>query len=484
MSDRATIVEVVTGTSMAEIRAGLERATASLVELRLDGVSDLDVAGAIAGRRMPVIVTIRAAWEGGHFDGSEEERLALVAQAINLGAEYVDVEWKADRRGLPTNERTQIVLSHHDFEGFPADAGDRVRAMLAEPAHIVKLAVHASRLSDCIRLRDIMNFDHPHVAIAMGTFGQLTRLCPWLFGSRWTFAGTNAPGQYSVSDLQQLYRVESRTTNTALYGIAGEPLAHSASPAMHNPALAAAGLDAVYVRFETSDAAELMAVADAFGVAGASVTAPLKPGTFALVNDVDVLSRDIGAINTIKRTAGGWQGRNFDVAGFLAPLEQRGRQFSDARAVVLGAGGSARTAVWALRSKGAWVAVAARRADRAQALATEFGVDAIQWPPTPDWDLLVNTTPVGTWPATEEAPIGRSLVGGTCVYDLIYNPAETTLLRWARQAGAETIGGIEMLVNQACLQFEWWTGTPAPVTTIANAARAFVARAQTQQRPS
>jgi shikimate 5-dehydrogenase len=146
----------------------------------------------------------------------------------------------------------------------------------------------------------------------------------------------------------------------------------------------------------------------------------------------------------------------------------------------MGAGGSARTAVWALRSKGAQVAVAARRVDRARALQGEFGVDVIDWPPTPGWDLLVNTTPVGTWPATDDAPIGAELVRGACVYDLIYNPEETTMLRWAREAGAETIGGLEMLVSQACLQFEWWTGTQAPVTTIANAARAFVARAQKQ----
>src|SRR6188508_1725972 len=372
MSERATVVEVVTGTSMAEIRAGLDRATASLVELRLDGVRDLDVAGVLKDRRTPIIATIRAAWEGGHFEGSEEERLALVGQAIKLGAEYVDVEWKADRRGLPSNERTQIVLSHHDFDAFPADAGDRVRAMLAERPHVVKLAVHASTLRDCVRLRDLMDLDHPRVAIAMGAYGHLTRVCPWLFGSCWTFGGTNAPGQSTVGEMRDLYRVESRSSKTALYGIAGQPLAHSASPAMHNAALAAADLDAVYVRFETAEAAELFEVADAFNVIGASVTAPLKPGAFARVAETDALPKDIGAINTIKREADGWHGRNFDVAGFLAPLAARGRALTNSRAVVMGAGGSARTAVWALRSEGAKVAVTARRVDSARTLQAEF----------------------------------------------------------------------------------------------------------------
>jgi shikimate dehydrogenase len=268
---------------------------------------------------------------------------------------------------------------------------------------------------------------------------------------------------------------------TKIYGIAGQPLAHSASPAMHNPAFAALGLDAVYLTFETDDADDFLRLAEAFGIAGASVTAPLKPSVFARVASVDDLTRDIGALNTVRRRDEGWEGCNFDVAGFLSPLEERGRSLKGARAVVLGAGGSARTAIWALRSKGAAVSVSARRADRAAALASEFEIDVLPWPPAPGWDLLVNTTPVGTWPSTGEAPIARELVRGGCVYDLIYNPAETTLLQWAREAGAETIGGLEMLVSQACHQFRWWTGLAAPVDTMTNAARDFVTRAQRQQ---
>ncbi|MEO7192029.1 MAG: shikimate dehydrogenase, partial [Vicinamibacterales bacterium] len=164
--------------------------------------------------------------------------------------------------------------------------------------------------------------------------------------------------------------------------------------------------------------------------------------------------------------------------GFLAPLEQRGRALAGARAVVLGAGGSARTAIWALRSKGVHVAVTARRAERAQALAAEFAIESLSWPPQPGWDLLVNTTPVGTSPRVLESPIDRELVRGGCVYDLIYNPAETTLLQWARAAGADTIDGLEMLVSQAGHQFQWWTGSTAPTLTMADAARGFVARAQ------
>ncbi len=200
---RAAIVEAVTATTMAELRAARDASRADMVELRVDGVVDLDVAGALEGRRTPVIFTCRAPWEGGRFDGSEAERLAFVAEAITRGAEYVDVEWRADRRGLPKGPAGQLVLSHHDFVETPPDLAGRVRAMLAEQPDVLKISVTATRLADCLALRDVARLDVPHVAIAMGSAGQMSRLCPGLFGSRWTYGGTNAPGQVSPDELRR-----------------------------------------------------------------------------------------------------------------------------------------------------------------------------------------------------------------------------------------------------------------------------------------
>jgi len=319
-----------------------------------------------------------------------------------------------------------------------------------------------------------------HVAIAMGALGQISRACPAAFGSCWTFAGTNAPGQLSADELRRTYRVPAQSAKTAIYGVAGQPLGHSASPAMHNAMLAALGLDGVYVPFETDDAVELLDAAAAFDVRGISVTAPLKESVFAAVAAADPLASRIRALNTLRRTAEGWEGRNFDVAGLLAPLDARGLTLHGRRAVVLGAGGAARMAVWALQSRGAEVEIAARRSERTEAVASELGAVASAWPPAAGWDLLVNTTPVGTWPRIDESPLARGAVQGRMVYDLIYNPEETTLLRWAREAGAETIGGLEMLVGQACLQFEWWTGQPGDPAVMTEAARRFIGEAQRQ----
>jgi 3-dehydroquinate dehydratase/shikimate dehydrogenase len=421
-----------------------------------------------------VIVTCRAAWEGGRFEGDEATRLGILARAIELGAEYVDVEWKADRRSLPVNPASTLVLSHHDFGGMPADLAGLFRAMAAEQAGIVKVAVTPRCLRDCVTLRDASRIDVPHVAIAMGPIGQLTRVAPVLLGSQWTYGGTAAPGQTAVSDLVDVYRVGRQSAATALYAVAGAPLAHSASPAMHNAAFAALGMDAVYVTLETADAEELLDVGEAFGLRGASVTAPLKTGAFTLVPRHDELSGRIGALNTLRREGTAWAGRNYDVAGFLSPFERRHESLRGRRCVVVGAGGAARTALWALQSHGARVEVAARREDRARTLAGEFGVAVSPWPPAPGWDLLVNTTPVGTWPDTDAMPIEAEAVRGRMVYDLIYNPEETRLLQVARAHGAETIGGLEMLVGQACHQFEWWTGQTAPRDIMAEAARRFL----------
>lgn len=468
------VVETVTASTTADLVAGRDAARGDIVELRLDWVQDIDVAAALAGRRKPVIVTCRARWEGGRFEGDEDTRLRLLAEAIRLGAEYVDVEWKADRRSLPASPNTTLVLSHHDFSGMPGDLPGLVRAMAAERAGIVKVAVMPARLADCVLLRDAVQLDQPHVAIAMGPIGQLTRVAPVLFDSLWTYGGAAAPGQTTVADLIDTYRVGCQSTSTALYAVAGAPLAHSASPAMHNAAFAALGLDAVYVTLETDDADQLLAAAEAFGLRGASVTAPLKTDVFARVGAHDELAGKTGALNTLRRGPSGWEGRNYDVAGFLSPLERRHLPLRDRRCVVVGAGGAARTALWALQAHGAHVEVAARRADRARELAQAFGAAVASWPPESGWDLLVNTTPVGTWPHTDALPLPADSVHGKTVYDLIYNPEDTRLLQVAEAQGADTIGGLEMLVGQACLQFEWWTGKTAPRDVMIAAARRFL----------
>jgi 3-dehydroquinate dehydratase/shikimate dehydrogenase len=459
---------------MAELVAARDAvAGADMVELRLDGVAGADATHALFGRKLPAIVTCRAAWEGGRFDGSEEDRLRLLRDALRAGAEYVDVEWRADRRGFDLSAQSRLVLSHHDFSGTPGDLTDRVRAMRAEAAGTLKVAVTAGSARDCLLLREAVGKAGAHVAIAMGPAGRFTRAFPAWTRSQWTYTGTAAPGQFSTSDLVETFRVRETSASTRVFGIVGRPLGHSASPAMHNAAFRALGLDAVYLPIETADAEEFFEVADALQLEGASVTAPAKIGIAARCTEVDAIGRAVGAINTVKRDRTGWLGRNFDVPGFLAPLDRAGVAPAGSTALILGAGGAARGAAWALTARGVRVAIAARQRAAAEAVARTVGAEVVAWPGSGAApDLLVNSTPVGAWPATGVSPVDSPRAA--VAYDLVYNPIDTEFLTRARQAGARTIGGLDMLVEQAARQFEWWMGQTIARETLDRAARRFL----------
>ncbi len=496
------ICETVMTSTLASLRAARDAASAperggriGLVELRLDGLApgELDVAGALADRQLPVIVTCRPAWEGGAFNGSEADRLRILADAARLGAEFVDIEMDAEARtpgvvaALAAGHRgqTRVVVSHHRFTpGVPKDLAARVRVMRAcaealGTGSVTKIAITAERPRDCATLRravfgEAMLADT--IAIAMGPAGLLSRILPAKFSTAWTYAGAAAPGQLSVDALLHRFRVADTSASTRVFGIGGTPLTHSASPAMHRAAFAAAGIDAMFVPVETGDAAELLELADALNFEGLSVTAPLKSRVFGRPHvHVDAACREIGALNTLRRReGGGWDGRNFDAPAFRAPLDEMAIEIGGHRAVVLGAGGAARAAVRELRHMGGVVEISARNADQAIALASELGAAVTPWPPSGRARLVVNATPVGTHPHVADTPIAAGTLRADVAYDLVYNPETTQFLADARAAGARPIGGVAMLVAQASRQFEWWTGTRVEPGVFMRAAQEFI----------
>jgi 3-dehydroquinate dehydratase/shikimate dehydrogenase len=465
MHPHVLVCATVAGRTIEELRArrDLVESSADLVELRLDDLETIDVQGALAGRKRPVILTCRPKWEGGWFRGSEEERKRILAQAIASDADYVDIECRADFEDLVlARGGIGIVLSMHQFDGVPNDLRARVSAMSSMGAEIVKIAVRVDRLSDTMKLRELHRQvpGQKLVVIGMGPKGAATRILACHFGSVWMYAGPDQQaGQISLDTLLDTYRFRRITRETAVYGLAGEPLAHSLSPAMHNAGFEAAERDAVYIPLETSSAEELLAAADAFGVRGVSVTAPLKMALVEHAKRPDAWVESVSALNTLKRGLYGWEATNTDVPGFLEAL--RDESLHGLRATVMGAGGAARAVVAALRGRGAVVTVAARRRRTAAMLAGPGGSLASFPPQSNTWDLLVNATPVGTWPRVTDTPVPAPLLGGgRIVYDLVYNPPVTRLLREAAAAGCRTISGIEMLIAQAERQFEWWTGQP------------------------
>ena len=468
------LVIVASAPTMAELRRRRDAAAqagADLVELRLDSVADPDVAAALAGRTSPVSVTCRPEWEGGAFKDSETERRRILECALQQGADYVDLEFKAGFAAdlIAATGGRRIVLSTHDFEGVPSDLVERVRAMRAARAEIVKVAVMAHSLSDNLRLLQLERAPNT-VLIGMGPSGAPTRVLAAHFHSLWSYAGDGyAPGQISAARMLGEFRFREVTDQTAIYGVVGSPLTHSVSPAMHNAAFRAAGVDAVYVPMVASSAEDFAIFATALGVQGVSITIPYKVGLFERADETDELSRKVGAVNTYRRDALRWEARNTDVSGFLAPLAGR-LDLQGARATILGTGGAARAVAVALSSAGSRVTVYGRNRGTAKDVAKLAGGTACAFPVTAgSWDLLVNTTPVGMFPHVDETPF-EGAFDGRVVYDLVYNPMETRLLKEAAAAGCETLGGLDMLVAQAEDQSEWWLGRRPPAGLMREAA--------------
>jgi len=453
-----------------------------IVELRLDAVADLDaeqVRRLCAARNRPIIVTNRAEREGGLRSQPEDERLETLRIAAACGADYVDVELDASAALGALPGRTARIVSHHDFGATPGDLDAWVDRLRDAGADIAKLAVTARSFADApavLRLLRRRAAEAPLIALAMGEAGVATRILAGKFGGFLTFASAaagheTAPGQIGVQDMLGMYRFADIGPETEVYGVAANPVAHSLSPAIHNAAFAAVRRNAVYLPLKVDDCAALLDDMTPLGLFGLSVTIPHKATMCALMDEVDEISARVGVINTVRLSGGRRSGCNTDVAaavgGIASAAARAGIADLRGRSVLLvGAGGAGRAIAWGLHAEGVVLTIANRTATRAVALADELGVESC---PLADIaglrpDILVNATSRGMWPDVDDSPVPRELLrNGMVVFDSVYNPAETRLLREAAEAGCITASGLEWFAAQAAAQFEYWTGRPAPL---------------------
>lgn len=475
----------ITGKTQVEIAEQMFSASrlADLVELRLDYAPGAALPELLAGRRCPVIVTCRPKRQGGLYEGPEEKRIALLQQAVDLGAEYVDVELDSAVK-IRRSGRTQIIVSHHDFEKVPDNVGAIHHELVRAGADIAKIACTVRDIRDNLRLLAVLqDTKHRTIMLGMGEAGLPTRILGRKYGNFLTFASLeagkeSAPGQVTADELIHMYRYRSIGPQTAVYGVIANPVRHSMSPAVHNAAFADRGLDAVYLPFLVEgDVAEFLRAFRILGVKGYSVTVPHKERALEAMDESDALGRRIGALNTIADRAGKLYGTNTDVGAAIAALEAAlgGRSPLREKSVVLiGAGGAARAVAYGLLDRGAQVIIANRTVERAQALAQEVGARAIPLKELADVeaDILINTTTVGMQPRVDESPVPKSVLRpGMLVFDAVYNPLETRLLYDARKAGCKILSGLDWFIRQAAAQFELWTGKPAPVQVMEKVAR-------------
>lgn len=467
-----------------------------LIEIRLDcmqsaQIVDRNVERLFEDAAKPTILTYRPMRHGGHRELSNKARLRFWLFSRPATKDFIDMEFDlvrnadifehADELKLPDWDR--VICSQHDFSGRHAHLDHLYTEMAKTPARILKIAVRADDAVDCLPVFQVLERARREgrklIAVAMGPPGIITRILGPSRGSFLTYAALNkesvtAPGQITARELRETYRIHKLNRETEIFGLVGLPVSHSVSANIHNEAFESAEINGVYVPFEVRDLPAFLkrmvhpATREIdWKLRGLSVTAPHK---FAVMDHLDWIepgAKSIGAVNTILINEQGLNGYNTDALGFLGPLVGKMGKLRNARCAVIGAGGAASAAVWALSREEAQVTVFARRPDRATSLAKKLGVASsdLEKARFDGFDVVVNATTLGTTglSETETPATAAQLRGARLAYDLVYNPIETLFLREASEVGCETLGGLPMLVAQAAEQFKLWTGKEAPV---------------------
>ena len=472
----------ITASTTDEAKRGLASAAqvADLAEVRFDYCREPDVEGILADKPCPVIATNRPVREGGRYCGRERDRVALLERAAKAGADYVDIELGCEAM-LRDIGRAKRIISYHNF----AETPDNMPAILAEMrergADVAKFATYANRLLDNARMVELVAAsDLPIIGVCMGEMGVASRILTCKFGGLLTFAtlapgAESAPGQIPAVDMRDLYRVTQHGADTRIYGVIGNPIGHSMSPAIFNASFQALDMDAVYLAFRVEDVADFVDTFKRLGMLGCSVTIPHKQNILPFMDEVDDLVRRIGAMNTVAHKDGRLLGTNTDLLAAISGIEEalaaKGSPgLAGKSAVMIGAGGAGRAIAFGLVDRGAKLTIVNRTQSKAEALAGELGCE---WRGLGDLatlsaEVLVNSTSVGMHPNEDACPApAHMLREGMVVFDAVYNPIETKLLRAAKARGAHTVSGFDMFVKQAAAQFELWFDGPAPTDVMA-----------------
>lgn len=458
---------------------------ADVVELRADRCPERDPA---ALRRwipdgIPACYTVRSIAHGGDFAGGESAAIGLREQATAAEFDWIDVEAPVDAADalppLPSGVRT--ILSLHDPAGTPKELSARCTAMRAHGADVVKIIGTAHRPEDAGPLLALHAGAADVAAWCMGEAGLPSRVLALRAGAALMFGAADAaapaaPGQIPIRELVERYRLGALTGRTMVYGVAGNPIAHSRGPALHNAIFAAARVDAIYLPVWTADLAPTFAFLGAHGLQGLSVTIPHKRDAGALAADLSAEAQQAGSVNTLTLRDGRWGADSTDGAGLVAALTERvPGGFRGTTVRILGAGGTARSAAVALHSAGAIVEVSARDAEAAISVAAACGGTVREWddrnaPAT----VLINATPLGMHAADPLPSEPATVRGLVAALDAVYTPPWTPWLRAVEAAGAQAVSGVRMFLHQAHAQQRLWAeARGADVPSFANVEAAW-----------
>jgi 3-dehydroquinate dehydratase/shikimate dehydrogenase len=462
---------------------------ADIIELRVDALNhdelrDADLSDLIRNLPRPVILTFRPSDQGGYRELNLSERLKFWSRHRQSPAAFFDLE-KDLVSELVTHDLdqqpdwTRVICSYHDFNGIPSDLNELYDQLAFTPARILKIAIKANDIVDSVQLFQLLdragNEDRELIALAMGEDGMITRILGPSLGSFVTYATSEgksgtAAGQLLASELKDIYRIQEITNETMITGLVGLPVLHSVSPHMHNAAFEANKVNGVYLPFHVQDLQAFFRVMvnprtrdTRWNLRGLSITAPHKTEVLNCLDWVDPIATQIGAVNTVVVEDEQLLGYNTDADGFLEPLIENLGSLSGMSAAVIGAGGAANAAVFALQQQGVKVTLYARDLTKATSLGERFNVpcQSLVSADFKDQDLVINTTPLGSFGEriNETPAVASQLQARSFICDLVYNPRETRFMREGRAAGCKVLGGLDMLVAQARMQFKRWTNT-------------------------
>lgn len=490
---RATLVATLTSPPSEEALATLS-GTADWLEVRADLVGDLDPSALRERFGGRLLYTLRSRDEGGRADAGAARRGERLAAAAAAGYDLIDLEGERDGdpellAEVPVERR--LVSWHGEVGGGGGGAGQSALAelkarfdVLAEiPARLYKLVPAAvqpgEELAPLALLRTLGRDDV--IAFAGGPSGAWTRLlaprlgAPWVYGSAGDAPGAAAaPGQPSIAALRRDYGLPELRPVERIYGVVGNPAAHSLSPRLHNGGYRELGVPALYLAFAPESFGDFWLEVVESGLfedlgmplGGLSITAPFKRAALAVAGVSSPLAEAIGAANTLVRQGAVWEAEITDPVGIVRPLAERGVDLAGCAAAVVGAGGAGRASAFALARAGARVTLVNRGEERGREAAAALGVGFV---PLARFDpggfaVVVQATPVGRG-AGEAPPFDPArLAAGAVVIDLAYGPAPTPLIAAVRAAGGGAIGvdGREVLLYQGLEQFRMMTGRELP----------------------
>ncbi|NPV49872.1 MAG: shikimate dehydrogenase [Candidatus Methanofastidiosum sp.] len=450
-----------------------------LAELRVDLVPDLNIPE-IGNKfdKKRIIVTNRKKDEGGLFEGSESERIIPLIEAIKNEFGFIDIEYSSIdplnlllRKKRELNSETKIIVSYHNFGNTPPNINEILSEIKDNFPGIVKVVTYAKDISDNLIIKDLLsskiNTDKKIISFLMGERGEISRILCRSWGSFTSYAplkgvGHTAPGQIPIEILKEVYRVDAINENFDIYGLIGNPVKESIGYYVHNKLFSHYNIQAVYLNFLVDDIKKFMDnYKDMF--TGLCVTMPFKEKIIPYLDNIDEMALKIGAINTIKKTRGGVFGTNTDWIGAVYSIEKLD-QIKNKRVLILGAGGAGKAIAFGIADRKGLIIISNRDNKKALELSEKVGAETVLWEDRTkvDFDILINATKIGMFPEENNCPMGDSFfdkdLSGVTVFDAVYSPINTKLLKMSNKQGAKIANGLDMYIGQAMAQFELWTG--------------------------